>query len=169
MTTGKGAEALQTLKSILGTAAGQFGWDVNTINNAKYEELKKYQTDYINSNPFAGGSDQRLASAITGNPSSSISTLANKDVTKALIALERMKQAAISDFKAKGGQPRDYANYLSDLQNDLDPRAFAVDMIDHEKLDKMLKTPADRERFARTLAMIERNPGIMGQAAMPQR
>lgn len=169
VTTGRGAEYLQTLKGVLGTAAGQFGWNANAINNAKFEELNKYLTQYTNSLPMAGASDARLASALTGNPSAHISTLANKDVVKALIGLERMKQTAISDYKTQGGQPNQYADYLVKWQNTHDPRAFIFDMLKDEDRAKMIKgmSATERTSFNDTLTLVERNPGIMGQAAMP--
>lgn len=172
VTTGQGAEAVQRLKGMLGTVAGQMGWNPNQINNAKFEELNKYLTQYTNGLPMAGASDARLASAITGNPSAHISTMANKDVVKALIGLERMKQTAITDFAATGGQPKDYADYLRTWQNTHDPRAFVFDMMDADARKKMvagMKTDTERQAFARTLDLVERNPGVMGQAAMPGR
>lgn len=169
VTTGKGAEYVQGLKGMLGTVAGQFGWNPNAINNAKFEELNKYLTQYTNALPMAGASDARLASAITGNPSAHISTLANKDVVKALIGLERMKQTAITDFAAQGGQPKDYADHLRGWQNTHDPRAFIFDMMEAKDRQKMVAgmTGTERAAFSRTLDQVERNPGIMGQAAMP--
>jgi len=173
VTTGAGAEWVNHVKSLLQTAATQIPglhWDAQTIAQADFDKLNKYLTQYTNSLPMAGASDARLASAITGNPSAHISTLANKDVVKALIGLERMKQTAITDFKAQGGQPNQYADYLVSWQNSHDPRAFVFDMLKDEDRVKMIKgmSPTERKSFNDTLTLVERNPGIMGQAAMPQ-
>jgi hypothetical protein len=171
VTTGQGAEAVNRVKSVLMTAATTFGWDTQTIKQAKFDELNKYLTQYTNNLPMAGASDARLASALTGNPSAHISTLANKDVVKALIGLERMKQTAITDFANSGGQPKDYADYLRNWQNTHDPRAFIFDMMkdgDRAKMVAGMKTDAERKTFGATLDLVQRNPGVMGQAPMPQ-
>lgn len=169
VTTGPGAEAVNRVKEFLATRAATFGWDAQTIQQAKFDELNKYLTQYVNSQGMSASSDARLASAITGSPSAHITTMANKDVVKAMIGLERMKQMAITDFRAQGGQPNAYSDYLSNWQNTHDPRAFVVDMLDDGQRKKMLDgmTAAQKLAFSRTLDIVERNPGVMGQAAMP--
>jgi hypothetical protein len=169
VTTGQGADALNRAKSFLQTAATSMGWDAQTIQQAKYDEVAKYMQQYVNAQGMSARSDQALASAITGNPSSHLSTIANKEVIKPLLAVERMKQMALADFKASGGHGNDYMTFLNEWQNTHDPRAFLVDLLDDKQVDKMLAgmSKGDRLRFDKTLKVVEANPGIMGQAVMP--
>jgi hypothetical protein len=169
VTTGQGADALNRAKSFLQTAATSMGWDAQTIQQAKYDEVAKYMQQYVNAQGMSARSDQALASAITGNPSSHLSTIANKEVIKPLLAVERMKQMALADFKASSGHGNDYMTFLNEWQNTHDPRAFLVDLLDDKQVDKMLAgmNKNDRLRFDKTLKVVEANPGIMGQAVMP--
>jgi hypothetical protein len=110
-----------------------------------------------------------MASAISGNPSAHISTLANQQILPVMIGMERMKQMMITDFTRTGGKPNQYSDYKTAWQNTHDPRAFIFDMMDQPQREKMVAgmTRDQKLAFARSLDMVERNPGIMGQAAMP--
>jgi hypothetical protein len=169
VTTGQGADALNRAKSFLQTAAASMGWDAQTIQQAKYDEVTKYMQQYVNAQGMSARSDQALASAITGNPSSHLSTLANKEVVKPLLAVERMKQMATQDFKAGGGHPNDYMDFLSKWQTEHDPRAFLFDMLDDGQRRKMLTgmTKAELIRYNKTLDLVEHTPGILSLATMP--
>lgn len=170
-TTGPGAAAARDIIGHLQTLASVFTpADLQTIGQAKFEELNKYLTQAVNAQPFAQASDARLASAITGNPSAHISTMANQDILKAMIGLERMKQASITDFNNQGLQPMNYANFLRSWQTTHDPRAFVFDMMSQDQRQKMIdgmKSPTERQNFANTLTFVQNNPGLLTRAAMP--
>ena len=170
VTTGQGAEAVNRVKSFLMTQATNLGIDAQTIQQADFDKVGKYLQQYVNQQGMSGRSDQALASAVSGNPSAHISTLANQQILPAMLGMERMRQAIITDFKAQGGQPNQYSDYAADWQNKHDPRAFIFDQLDNDQRQKIaasLKTPAARKAFSDTLDIVERNPGIMGQAVMP--
>jgi hypothetical protein len=172
VTTGQGADALNRAKSFLMTAGSNLGFDMSKLANVKdYDELAKYMQQYVNAQGMSARSDQALASAITGNPSSHLNTIANTEVVKPLLAMERMKQMAMQDFEKTDGHPQNYSRFLNDWQNTHDPRAFMVDMLDKKKqIDPMLAkmTPAERARFGNTLSLVEKTPGIMSLATMPR-
>jgi hypothetical protein len=169
-TTGPGAAAARDVIGHLQTLASVFTpADFQNIGQAKFEELNKYLVQAVNAQPFSQQSDARLASAITGNPSAHITTMANQDILKAMIGLERMKQAAITDFNNQGGQPMNYANFLRQWQTTHDPRAFVFDMMSQDERTKMANamTPNERTNFANTLTLVQNNPGLLTRAAMP--
>ena len=170
VTTGQGAEAFNHVKSFLMTQATNLGADAQTIQQADFDKTAKYLQQYVNQQGMSGRSDQALASAISGNPSAHISTLANQQILPAMLGMERMRQSIITDFKAQNGQPKNFSDYAADWQNKHDPRAFIFDQLDNDQRAKIaasLKTPAQRKAFSDTLDIVERNPGIMGQATMP--
>lgn len=172
VTTGQGAEALNRAKSFLMTAGSNLGFDMSKLSNVKdMDELAKYMQQYVNAQGMSGRSDQALASAISGNPSAHLNTLANREVVKPLIAMERMKQMAMKDFETSGGgHPNDYTRFLNDWQNDHDPRAFMFDMLTKEQRTKMVAgmTKEDRARFSKTLDLVEKTPGLMSLSTMPR-
>jgi hypothetical protein len=169
VTTGAGAEALNSVKSRLMTVATSLGVDAQTIAQADFDKTAKYMQQYVNQQGLSGRSDQAMASAISGNPSAHISTLANQQILPVMIGMERMKQMMITDFTRAGGKPNQYSDYKTNWQNTHDPRAFLFDMMDQPQREKMVAgmTKDQKIAFARSLDMVERNPEIMGQAAMP--
>jgi len=169
VTTGAGAEALNAVKSRLMTVATTLGADAQTIAQADFDKTAKYMQQYVNQMGLSGRSDQAMASAISGNPSAHISTLANQQILPVMIGMERMKQTIFTDFQKGGGKPNGFSDYQTNWQNTHDPRAFIFDMMDVPAREKMVKgmSPTQRQAFARTLDLVERNPGVMGQAAMP--
>jgi hypothetical protein len=100
-----------------------------------------------------------------------MASLANKEVLKGMIGLERMQQMAFSEFQRSGKSPAQYSDFQSDWQASHDPRAFVMDMLDGAHRDKVLaglKTPAERTAFQNSLNLIKANPGLMTQAPMTQ-
>jgi hypothetical protein len=173
VTTGQTADAWNQIRGTLQTAATKMGWDAQSVAQANSEQLVKYTQQYINAQGLSARSDQALASAITGNPGSHISTLANEQVMPAMIGMERMRQMMLADFGTRPGDnsnPRNFSDFSTTWQNTHDPRAFIFDMLGTDERRKMIagmKTTDERKRFNNTLNIVERNPGIMGQAALP--
>jgi hypothetical protein len=170
VTTGQGAEALNRAKSFLMTAGANLGFDMDKLAKVdKFDELAKYMQQYVNAQGMSARSDQALASAITGNASAHLNTLANKEVVKPLLAMERMKQMAMQDFEKTDGHPQNYSRFLNDWQNTHDPRAFMADLLSKEQYTQMVNkmTDTERQRFSDTLHLVETTPGIMTLATMP--
>jgi hypothetical protein len=170
LTTGKGAEAVNTVKGYLQTLGSIFTpADLQSIRQAKWEELGKYLQQAVNTNPFAGGSNDKLAAAISGNPNTHISTLANTDVVKSMIALERAKQAAVAEFQNSGQPASAWADFKAKWQTGHDVRVFATDMMDDKQVREMLSkmSPAEQTAYQNTLKLIRDNPSIMNAAPMP--
>lgn len=164
-TTGPGSDFVNNLKSFVLSRAENLGLDPNKVSVANFDELNKYLTQIATSNPMAGGSDARLAAALTGNPSTHISTLAGQNVARAALALERMKQSAIVGYN---GNPAGYANYLQNYATHVDPRAFAVDMMSPDEQQKMFASmkPTERAQFKQSYEHA-RDQGLLQTTAMP--
>lgn len=168
--TGVGAQALSTVKSALQTMVSTFTpADIQSIGQANIEELGKYMQQAVNANPFASSSDAKLAAAVSGNPSMHLSTLTNKDIFTAMIALERTKQAAVDEFQRSGKTAAEWGNFKSTWQTEHDPRAFATDMMDDAQLRAMLTkmSPSELTAYQKTIDLIKANPSIMNTSAMP--
>jgi hypothetical protein len=168
--TGPGTEALNNLKGWLQARLSSLpGISAQTIANAKYSELNKYLQQVVNGNPFAAASDAKLASALAGSPNAHLSTLANQDVIKSMIGLERMKQAAFQEFQRSGQPPNAYASYQARWATEHDPRAFIADQLSPEQQRKMVAGMSSeaRKAFGRSLDVISNTPGLMILPAMP--
>lgn len=184
--TGPGTEWVHDIKQFLETQASALGGDAYKIQNANYAELQKYLTQVVNSNPMAAGSDARLASALTGNPSVHISNLAAQNVVKAAIGLERMQQAAVLSFqnpsdmfpkqaaKYGNGAPGRYGDYSRDFSSAVDPRAFIMDLLPQKQRDAVMDSikgdsPMKKEQqaeFWRSYALAKKY-GLLKNSAMP--
>jgi hypothetical protein len=139
-TTGPGSDwindiidHLQTLGTKISTA------DLQTTGQDRAQMLKKYLVQAVNAMPFAQGTNDKLASAISGSPGTHMNNLTNKEVVAGLVGQERMKAAAYADFVDTMGQryPYDtlddhaseFADFMSRWTTTHDPRAFVMDMI----------------------------------------
>lgn len=163
--TGPGADWINNVKSFLLSRASNFGWEPNKIATANFDELQKYLTQNATANPMAAGSDARLATALTGNPSTHISTLAGKNVSIAAMALERMRLAATQSYN---GTPQGYSAYMSNYATHSDPRAFAVDYMTPEQQQAMLKgmKPAELTQFKKSYELAK-SLNLLTSTAMP--
>lgn len=123
--TGPGTEELNHVKSFL-QSAGIPGLDADKIT--KFDEAKKYLTDFVNQNGNSGTND-KLAAAFAGNPSVNISNAAATDVAKSALALRRMKQAQLTEFEQSGKTDDQYPKFASQWNASHDPRAYGFDMM----------------------------------------
>lgn len=164
-TTGPGSDLINNIKSFVLARAANLGLDPNKVSVANFDELQKYLVQNATSNPMAAGSDARLATALTGNPSTHISTLAGANVARAALALERMRQAAVMSYN---GTPQGYSNYVANYATHVDPRAFAVDLMTPEEQSRMVAAmkPADRAQFVKSYQMAK-GLGLLQSTAMP--
>ena len=163
--TGPGAAArnnftsyVQSLPVVGPTAAGMIESPKNIAN---FDEANKYMTSYAAAMAGAHGAttDSQLATALSANASTHISSLAAQDVIRANIALERMGQSQVAAFQAttdpQTGRPLTpdrWSDFSATWNRSTDPRAFAVDMMNPQQVSTMLAgmSPADRAKFQST-------------------
>lgn len=140
--TGPGTETVNDIKSFI-QSAGIPGIDADKITN--YDEAKKYLTDYVNRTGNSGTND-KLAAAFAGNPSTKISNAAAVDVAKSAVALDRMRAAQAKAFLASGLPQSDYSKWASNWNGRQDVRAYAIDLMGAEKAKKLVDGLKDKER-----------------------
>jgi hypothetical protein len=149
--TGPGTEIINNIKSfILSNVPGVKESDLASVKT--YDEAKKYLTDFVNQTGNSGTND-KLAAAFSGNPSTHISNAAAVDVAKSALALRRMKQAQIIEF-GKTGQPESsYAQWATNWGNTQDARAYGFDLMTPDSKEKLLKSLTDKQKavFVRSL------------------
>jgi hypothetical protein len=170
--TGPGSETLNHFRSFLISMAGQGllpkAVTPDAINQSNFDELKKYMSNYITNLPFAAGSDARMAEAISGNPHATLSTIANQDLARVMVGLERFRQAQYLSFNqqhadnpnASAGQ---YGNYAAKFATQNDPRAFAYDLMSPEERTKLYNSldDAQKQRYRASLKVAFGIPGLM--------
>lgn len=171
--TGPGSQTLNQFRSFAVSMANQglLPKDVtpDAIQQANFDELRKYMSNYITNLPFAGGSDARMAEAVSGNPNINLSTIANKDLAKVLVGMERFRQAQYLSFNQQhaanpaqaAGQ---YGPAAAQFATQYDPRAFAYDLMnpaERTKLYNSLATPEAKQRYRDSLKLAYGIPGLM--------
>jgi hypothetical protein len=138
MTTAPGADFLNDMKGRAGGVLRSMGVSTPFDSTKQYDELHKWLTQLVTSTPGAAGSDQRLATTLAGNANTGIHELAGEDMVKVGAALMRMNASVRSNWDDMGpeGQAKYggyYANYLRDVNKNLDLRGFAWDMLNPEQ------------------------------------
>lgn len=134
--TGPGTSEINNVKSFL-LSMGVPGVNVEKIKN--YDEANKYLVDFVNQTGNSGTND-KLAAAFSGNPSTKISNAAAQDVAKAALALQKMQRAQLSMFQKSGLPDDQYSKFTSSNALKLDPRAFGIDYMKPEQVKKMLES-----------------------------
>lgn len=132
---------------------------INPESEKFFDEAKKYLTQYASNQPGAMGTDSRLASALTGNASTSINQLAAKDVVKTAIGLERMQQAKVQAFEGSGLPPNAYNKWQADWNKDVDPRVYVFDELSPSEKTKVISSlkTEEKAKFAAQLRQAEAN------------
>lgn len=151
--TGPGTETINNLKSfVLSNVPGIKETDFNNTV-ADFDKAKKYLTDFVNRSGLAAGTNDRLASAMAGNPSVGISNAAAVDVAKAALALRNMQQAQILQAQQSNVTPDKYSAWAANWNKNVDPRAFGVNLMSQDKLKKLVEgmTKSEKEKFERSL------------------
>lgn len=151
--TGPGTETINNLKSFaISNIPGVKESDFDGVKD--YDKAKKYLTDFVNQTGNSGTND-KLAAAFAGNPSTHISNAAAVDVAKSALALRRMEQAKQLTFEQSGEPEGNFSKWSAEFTNALDPRAFGVDLMDKSTLQKMYKqidkNPTEAKRFDKSL------------------
>lgn len=156
--TGPGTETINHLKSFaLSNLPGVTEKSFEGLSDiATFDKAKKYLTDFVNQTGNSGTND-KLAASFAGNPSVGISNAAAVDVAKSALALRRMKQAQLQEFESKNLPANSYSKWVAKRTNELDPRAFGVDMMTPEakkKLKERLdKNPREKRQFEQSLEL----------------
>jgi hypothetical protein len=139
------------------TIARWAGIDPEKIRN--YAEADKYLTQATQQRAagFGAHTDMQLATTISGSPNVHINDLSNVDVTKAAIALRRMEQVQTLEAAKVGGPG--YTAEAARLAPNLDPRAFLIDQMDPQQVDKLKSslTGSDKAKFNASLGMAYRD------------
>lgn len=154
--TGPGSKGRQVLEefahAISPTVARWAGVDPDKIKN--YGEFEKYTTQAIQNRAagFGAHTDQQLAATVSGNPNVNMNDLTNAEVIDVLIALRRMEQAQA--LAASKGGAANYTKNAARIATELDPRAFAIDIMKPDQLRNLSKLKGkDLEKFNRSLAL----------------
>lgn len=148
--TGPGTEFRNTLQSYILALPGGVGQSmVDEKGVVNYDKAMKYLMQNATAAAGAMGSDAKLASALSGNASTKISNLAAQDVVKASMALERVEQAQADVFARSGALPGEFSKWAVQWNKNVDPRAFALDMMDVKDRAKLIGElkGAERQKF----------------------
>lgn len=126
--TGPGTDTINQWKSFaqsmgIGTIAG-----IDPDKITSYDEAKKYLTSYASSIGGSGTND-KLAAAFAGNPSTTISNAAAVNVAKTALSMRRMQNAQVRAFSATGQSPGAYNQYAATFNASQDPVAYGFDMM----------------------------------------
>lgn len=131
---------------------------------ASLEEFKKYSTQLAQglASTLGGGTDAKLASAVSANPNSSLSKLGNQQIIDVMIAAQRAVAAKNIAWQQSGLPPEQYNKFSTQFNRDIDPRVFAVRDMNPEQAYKMLDslTPREQAEFKRSLGKA-RDQGLL--------
>jgi hypothetical protein len=149
--TGPGTETVNQIRSFLQSAGMPLPKSSGDATK-DYDEAKKYLVQYAMQNG-GGGTNDRLAAAFSGNPSTGISNAAATDVAKSAVALARSKAAAPTEFARSGLPESKYSAWLADYNKRIDPVAFGADIMGPDKVKSYVAklSPQDKKRFVDTL------------------
>ena len=140
--TGPGSETLNHIKSFALTM-GVPGVDEKEV--ATYDKAKKYLTDFVNQTGNSSTND-KLAAAFAGNPSTNISNAAAKDVAKAALALRRSQELRTRAFEESGLPETDYAKFAGKWNREHDVRVYGWDLMTADQRKKILKELPQNKR-----------------------
>lgn len=134
-----------------------------------YNELKKYFNQYSVQAGAAMGphTNDGLAAAVTSNPNTHMDRLSGLELSKVAMGVERMKQAAVLEFKSKVQQgkedPSNFNNFMVDWGTKQDPRAFVYDLMNKDQQDKLKKNlpPEELNKIRNGMNIADRH-GLLG-------
>ncbi len=128
--TGKGGQALQDWRAVLGTLGIPLS-DADKAKAVNFDEAKKYLTDYANRRGAAlgMGTDAGREMIHAANPSVDINKPAALDILKVIKGLERMQNAQQAIAAQQGIQPGDYSTWRAGWNRSVDPAGFMADQI----------------------------------------
>jgi hypothetical protein len=156
--TGPGSESRQHLQEFLHGLAPETMKQWGIVNPDKIKnwgELHKYMTNATQdaARGIGAHTDFSLATTISGRPGVGINDLSNKEVVKVNIAVRRMEHA--QHMAAAQAGPVNYADAKSTWSANIDPRAFAMDLLGPDELKKLkadlAKSPEAMRKFEDSL------------------
>lgn len=165
-TIGPGAEG----RVIAGKAIASLlpkGWadaipGVDPESDKYFDEAKKYMTQaMIGRAGDMGGvaTADKLAAASSGSPNTTLANSTAEDLLKIDIGLERMGMALQGAWNASGQSPDQFNQWKSQWNQQIEPRAFMVDTMKPEQVEKMLSKmkPGEVQKFENTYNMAVQN------------
>ena len=139
--------------------AAKMGVDPQSV--ASKEEFSKFATNLaVNMvSGMSGGTDQKLAAAVAGNPNASLSKLGNEQIMKVLIGTERATQAKNLAWQNSGEAPQNYGKWSAQWNKEVDPRVFVAPELTQAERAKMFKGLSDKDKatFSRSYNDAVRN------------
>lgn len=154
--TGAGADELQSIKSFLATqspeivqralTASGLGPDLEKVSS--FDEAKKLMMNYASAASGGHGTDARLAAALSSNASTKMTNLANEDIIKANIGLERYRQAMAKAARDQGVTPAQYNKWAEEWTADNNPAVYVSDMLDGKQFAAILGPMTKKQRDA---------------------
>lgn len=164
VTTGPLTEGLNKIQA----AAESLGVKIPTSENVKnYAEATKYLMQNATAIAPPGTNVPSVMAAFESNPNMGQPSGAVRDLSKAMLALNRYKLAAYKEFE-KTGYPSTYFNKWAANEWSLsqDPRAYGADLMTAEqrsKLEKSIKPGSEAaKRFKNSLDTAAHTPGLLG-------
>lgn len=153
--SGPGSDTFNNVKSFIQTL-GIPGVDAGKIKD--YDEASKYLTDFVNQTGNSGTND-KLAAAFAGNPSTKISNAAAVDVAKSALSLRRMQQGQVTEWQNANLPDDQYSKWASKWQTQQDPRAYGFDLMSADAQQKLVSSlkGADRTKFIASLQAADRS------------
>jgi hypothetical protein len=141
---GPGTPGLQKLKGLMHTYGVDkaLGIDMDTVQD--YTSAQKNLQRYINQAPNSGHSIEHLASTIAGNPNMEMNQVSAVAISKAILGMERMRQAQLTAFdqairETPGMSKANFLDWSKWWNAQQDPRAYAIDTMGPESAAKMMK------------------------------
>lgn len=146
--SGPGSEKLNQIASFLQSRGINVGLTPDMSSTAAYDLLTKNLQRYTNGLPLANQSQDGLASAISGNPHASMTSLGLHDSLVQTLAMERMQAALRKGYTGPLDGPS-YQKYLTDQSTKIDPRAFVQDQLSTDSQHKMFAgmTRDEQDKF----------------------
>ena len=160
VTTGPGTEWRNMAKSFFAALAPDVAKALGTAENIKdFDEFKKIMNQYANqaSAGVGTGTNDRLNIALVGNANPDISKMANEDILKKTIAVEKMQQAKNYAWQNSGlsdTNPQKYQQWSSQWNKTVNPDVFIADELTTEQQAKMFKkmSPKELDAFKKAYA-----------------
>lgn len=135
--TGPGTEAFNTAVGALRNLGVPLPQNINNVNVA-YAETKKYLVQNVLSNADTG-TNEKLLTALTGNPNMTIPQAAVSDLAKVSLGLRRMNAAKTLEFDRENQPGANYSKWAERWNIGQDPRAYEFDLMSPQAQQALLK------------------------------
>lgn len=153
--TGPGTETINQVKSfILSNLPGVDANDPGLASVTNFDKARKYLVQIARQTGNTSTNDQ-LASAFAGNPNINISNAATQDVLSSIAALRKLEQAKLVAWNKAGLPDSQYSKWAATFENTIDPRAFGIDLMSKENVQKLIKRlkPQEKEKLENSIEL----------------